>query len=190
MLQLLESTRDYEEDSQVTQVEALKLAALSNLAAAALAQGEGARAVEWCDKGLDLSPDNAKVSRGGGACHLGTRSPIYPCTRARKCSGIDCTFESAILYTPAIVRYGTLLQSTGPADVHDAHTTHQSQGAHGSHDWELNKVDCWLGSTPTPTTHQPYGPVTDKEPCIDVVECSRALGAVRTTSAFTKPRSW
>jgi hypothetical protein len=47
----------------VARVEALKLAALSNLAAAALAQGEGARAVEWCDKGLELAPDNAKVRR-------------------------------------------------------------------------------------------------------------------------------
>jgi hypothetical protein len=36
----------------------------SNVAAAPLAQAEGVRAVECCDKGRDLAPDNAKVSSG------------------------------------------------------------------------------------------------------------------------------
>ena len=62
---MLESTRDYETEEHVSHCDALKEALLSNLAAACLAQGEAAKAIEWCDKALEMNPDNAKVGANG-----------------------------------------------------------------------------------------------------------------------------
>jgi len=64
MLQLVDSSRDFEDEATVDRADAFKLAALGNLALCALGMGEAARAVEWCDKGLKLEPENTKV-RGG-----------------------------------------------------------------------------------------------------------------------------
>lgn len=61
LLHMLNSTRDYEEDDQVARIDDYKLAVLSNMALCAHQQGEYAKAVEWCDKALEMDPDNAKV---------------------------------------------------------------------------------------------------------------------------------
>lgn len=61
LLRLLESTRDYQEQEQLDRAEALKISLTSNLALAAFQQAEYVRSIEWCDKTLQLDPDNAKV---------------------------------------------------------------------------------------------------------------------------------
>jgi hypothetical protein len=61
LLRLLESTRDYEEQDQLDRAEALKISLTSNLALTAFQQQEYVRSIEWCDKTLQLDPDNAKV---------------------------------------------------------------------------------------------------------------------------------
>jgi surface antigen len=62
---MLNSTRDFETEEQVSRCDALKEALMSNLAAACLAQGEAAQAIDWCDKALEMNPDSAKVGQGG-----------------------------------------------------------------------------------------------------------------------------
>lgn len=61
LLRLLESTRDYEEQEQLDRAEAIKTSLTSNLALAAFQQEEFVTCIEWCDKTLQLDPDNAKV---------------------------------------------------------------------------------------------------------------------------------
>lgn len=61
LLRLIESTRDFEEQEQVDKADGYKAALLSNLALAAFYQEEYARCTEWCDKVLQVDPNNAKV---------------------------------------------------------------------------------------------------------------------------------
>ncbi|KIY95067.1 hypothetical protein MNEG_12894 [Monoraphidium neglectum] len=61
VLQLVDSTRDFEDEATVDRADAFKLAALGNLALAELGAGEAARAVEWCDKALKLEPGSGKI---------------------------------------------------------------------------------------------------------------------------------
>ncbi|GBF92152.1 peptidyl-prolyl cis-trans isomerase [Raphidocelis subcapitata] len=60
ILQLVDSTRDFEDQEAIDRSDGYKLAALGNLALCELGLGEGARAAEWCDKALKLEPDSAK----------------------------------------------------------------------------------------------------------------------------------
>jgi Tfp pilus assembly protein PilF len=66
VLQLVDSTRDFDDEATSDKADAFKLAALGNLALCELGQGEPARAVEWCDRALKLEPENAKVPGGWG----------------------------------------------------------------------------------------------------------------------------
>jgi hypothetical protein len=61
LLRLVESTRDFETEEQVECADTLKAALLSNLALTAFQQEEYARCIEWCDKTLQVDPNNAKV---------------------------------------------------------------------------------------------------------------------------------
>lgn len=66
LLHLVESTRDFETEEQVERADTLKAALLSNLALTAFHQEEYARCIEWCDKTLQVDPNNAKVRAGAG----------------------------------------------------------------------------------------------------------------------------
>lgn len=68
LLRLLESTRDFETEEHVERADTLKAALLSNLALTAFQQEEYARCIEWCDKTLQVDPNNAKVGQRGGIC--------------------------------------------------------------------------------------------------------------------------
>jgi hypothetical protein len=86
MLQLVDSSRDFEDEATADRADAFKLAALGNLALCDLGAGEAARAAEWCDKALKLEPENAKVGMGGRLCLLRGEG------RARGGDGEECTF--------------------------------------------------------------------------------------------------
>lgn len=61
LLRLIESTRDFEAQEQVDKADGYKAALLSNLGLVTFQQEEYARSIEWCDKVLQMDPDNAKV---------------------------------------------------------------------------------------------------------------------------------
>jgi tetratricopeptide (TPR) repeat protein len=61
----MESTRDFEDQQQLDTADGLKAALLSNLALVAFQQEEYARSIEWCDKALNMDPENAKVRQCG-----------------------------------------------------------------------------------------------------------------------------
>jgi tetratricopeptide (TPR) repeat protein len=72
LLRLIESTRDFEDQQQLDTADGLKATLLSNLALVAFQQEEYARSIEWCDKALNMDPENAKVRvgtiKGDGVC--------------------------------------------------------------------------------------------------------------------------
>jgi tetratricopeptide (TPR) repeat protein len=61
LLRLIESTRDFEDQQQLDTADGIKATLLSNLALVAFQQEEYARSIEWCDKALNMDPENAKV---------------------------------------------------------------------------------------------------------------------------------
>jgi tetratricopeptide (TPR) repeat protein len=63
LLRLIESTRDFEDQQQLDTADGIKATLLSNLALVAFQQEEYARSIEWCDKALNMDPENAKVRR-------------------------------------------------------------------------------------------------------------------------------
>ncbi|KAG1666907.1 hypothetical protein FOA52_005967 [Chlamydomonas sp. UWO 241] len=61
LMRLLDSTRDYETNEEVAQMDALKLNVVSNLALACHQQEDYIQAVAYATKALDFDPDSAKL---------------------------------------------------------------------------------------------------------------------------------
>jgi tetratricopeptide (TPR) repeat protein len=68
LLRLIESTRDFEDQQQLDTADGIKATLLSNLALVAFQQEEYARSIEWCDKALNMDPENAKVRSCAPRC--------------------------------------------------------------------------------------------------------------------------